>query len=920
VVAELKVEQLLHGYRSGHSQLAASIRLPPRDSELVTRLSDLSGSLSSGLKLDSYLTAYPLPSRTYFALARTWPDPEAPRAGCVLTHTILIPLDEWARIKHVRRFDKMFRNPRRDPNYKYDKPVDPSSQLSHATESASLTDLTGARTFVSRYFGKSVRPIVWFGIERPEDHLWSLLEHLWPNLRRMFASCTFSLQQRTLEDRPFDLLFAPSSVYSRFTKLSGEHIIEPLLERHRPEQSSEEWCDYWAQAMFSNEVGYPAGEDELEVWAELSDEPSAIRKLSLVHELRLRSSQSPTAGVGAIDVVESLARNPETALPLKREVLSDAINAAINSPSTEDAITTLGLIDDRLGREAFRPVSEKFRAQVSAAARRLTMLEPDIAIAASGTRLNDPVRDGDRSAFVNGVFSGLISLAETDPDQLTILKDHPELTNNLFEVMPSFAPVFLRVGGNEASRTVADWLLKSSDHESIRTTRRAIISTISKSSQEHLLYALLRDLPKPDIRETLGTLYERTNGFQGQAIRNVVADRLSSVNPQEVRAWASKINDWTDGLAQVVSTTYPQTKYGLELLLDSQEFSGEQKAEILVPMLRDQLSGGASYWLKDLVATDIRIIETLISWPQNSSKAREATLSKLLSEVSNIPIAQSSELLKAVMSFEERPVFDQLFDCAIRSAIRMYIGDSQNRPYLQSLMELHSAEKWFQRVPNSELAPLIYQESHQKPQSAARGWQWLASAPSIVYRRKPTLLLDLCDALLACVRQFMPGTVPSCMVHILKRSRSEDDDIGVHQELSGKLLKFSLDNTRFPLSSVVAEAFSDVYALMVQTSRRPSLFLSFLSTYEWDKGKELRATLVDTFWGSDWPPGDLAIAASRADILPKVFKRLHRRSSGDAYLTKMLRDLENRGDVHAENVATHLRTLIFNPDFYEEWD
>jgi hypothetical protein len=158
------------------------------------------------------------------------------------------------------------------------------------------------------------------------------------------------------------------------------------------------------------------------------------------------------------------------------------------------------------------------------------------------------------------------------------------------------------------------------------------------------------------------------------------------------------------------------------------------------------------------------------------------------------------------------------------------------------------------------------------------------------------------------------------MGNILKRSRSENEDISVHQELSGKLLKFSLDNTRYPLSSVVAEAFSDVYALMVETSRRPSLLFSPFTTYEGDKGKELRATLVDTFSGSGWPPGDLAIAASRADILPKVFKRLHRRSSGDAYLTAMLRDLENRSGATAEAVGTHLKTLISNPDFYEEWD
>ena len=112
-----QTHQLLHGYSSGHGQIAASIKLPVRDSELVTRMSDLSGSLSSGLQVESYLTVYPLPSRSFFAVARTWPDPDAPRAGCVLTHTLLIPAEAWGELANVRSLDALFRNPRLHPEY-----------------------------------------------------------------------------------------------------------------------------------------------------------------------------------------------------------------------------------------------------------------------------------------------------------------------------------------------------------------------------------------------------------------------------------------------------------------------------------------------------------------------------------------------------------------------------------------------------------------------------------------------------------------------------------------------------------------------------------------------------------------------------------------------------------------------------------
>ena len=278
--------QLLHGYRSGHGQIAASIKLPGRDSELITRLSDLSGSLSSGLQIEPYLTVYPLPSRQFFAIARTWPDLEAPRAGCVLTHTLLIPTEAWATLHDVRSLDSLFRNPHASPDYNFADPVNLRARSSDTAPHDLRLDLPRARSFVSRYFGQGLRPMVWFNSSEPEEYLWRLLEHLWPKLRSSFSSCTFSLQQRVLHDRPFDLLFAPSIVYARFTKLPPDQLIEPTAERKVPGSDIEPWSEYWARAFFSADPGLPTNESELPIWSELSEDPTAVRKLSLVHELR----------------------------------------------------------------------------------------------------------------------------------------------------------------------------------------------------------------------------------------------------------------------------------------------------------------------------------------------------------------------------------------------------------------------------------------------------------------------------------------------------------------------------------------------------------------------------------------------------------------------------------------------------------
>ena len=217
-MAAQEVQQLVHGYRRGHEQLAASIRLSPRDAELSTRLSDLSGNLSGAPKFDSYLTVYPLPSGDYFALGRTWLDPTATRSGCVLTHTLLVPTAVWVTLEEPRVLDGLFTFPSVDSINKCDAELTVPMHLL----SKSIPDLEGEQstlvTFVRQYFEDGTRPIIWVGQRNPEDILWPLLRGLWPKLRASFSACTFCLQPRALEDRPFEVMFCTSGGISQVSE------------------------------------------------------------------------------------------------------------------------------------------------------------------------------------------------------------------------------------------------------------------------------------------------------------------------------------------------------------------------------------------------------------------------------------------------------------------------------------------------------------------------------------------------------------------------------------------------------------------------------------------------------------------------------------------------------------------------------
>ncbi len=908
-----QVHQLLHGYRSGHGQISASIRLPDRDSELVTRLSDLSGSLSSGLQLDPYLTLYPLPSRKFFAVARTWPDPDAPRAGCVITHTLLFPVDVWASLKNVRRVNSYFRNPRSTPNHNFAETFRMPSVASAVDAAELRIDPAASKYFVSRYFGKGVRPIVWFNAEQPDEMLWRLLEHLWPGLRAVFSCCTFSLQQRTLEEGPFDLLFAPSAVYSRFTKLSPENLIEPGAGKKSA--PPETWSDYWAEALFAPGRQMPMSENELPVWNELGEDPTAVRKLFLIQELRNRAPQSPTAGVGAIDVVESLAHEPTEAVDLKRVVLVDAIKAASSAPP-EEALMSLRLIDDRLRRDSFRLVSEDVGKRLASAAAQVTARDPQAALEAGGGWLADSFTGG--SSFACGIISGLRDLATKNPSRLDALREHPDIAAEIFRQEPTFAATYLKVGGRAAPGILAEWLSSTRDFDTLRLIRKSVLPVLEPEHNEQVLAALLRDLHEEDVGETLAVLFRVTKEFADTNAQNIVSDQISAAYPDAVRHWASSSPVWSPGLGAVVAATYPQSRQGFDELLDSDEFSQPRKADVLAAAIRNQISYGRPYWLSEIISNDVRIVRILLGGAETTDPAE--TIIPLLLNETELPLAKEDDVLDSVFSFSGRPFFLQLIDATMRSLITCYIVDGRESPTMRRFEENSESSRWLQSVSASRLTDLVVKACYSGQAAVARAWMWIARAPRSLFERRSPVLPGLCDALLRFSYQSFPEGMEESFLQVLRRSSSESEQ-NVRQSLSAKMLRFSFDHVGFPLGGVVAETFADAYAVAIEEDHRSSSIFSVLfGSYNWDRGKDLRVSLIDAFLRSNWRPGDLAITASNAGILRKIFKRLHRRHEGDNYINGMLRDLYQRSDQRSVNVREQLESMANAPNFYEDWD
>ena len=97
MIAATKISQQIHGYQGGHGLLRGNVKLSREDQDLVDRLSDIAGPLRPSELFEPYLTTYPLPSDQYYVVARTWQDLDAPRAGCVLTSSMFVPMGVWER-------------------------------------------------------------------------------------------------------------------------------------------------------------------------------------------------------------------------------------------------------------------------------------------------------------------------------------------------------------------------------------------------------------------------------------------------------------------------------------------------------------------------------------------------------------------------------------------------------------------------------------------------------------------------------------------------------------------------------------------------------------------------------------------------------------------------------------------------------
>ncbi len=190
----------IHGYRSGHQLISNNIRLNRIDQDTIDRLSDISGPLKPGEVFSPYFTCYPLPSKEYFVIARTWQDLTVPRAGCVVTKSLIIPMKQWElRINIAGIFQVLF-NSSGDKDDSFNTIVSEYSFVP-AVVNSPINEL------VESLFLENRQPILLFDCFEAENITIRLYSIFWVSIKKLFQFAHFHCRKEVSKE---DLLICYS--------------------------------------------------------------------------------------------------------------------------------------------------------------------------------------------------------------------------------------------------------------------------------------------------------------------------------------------------------------------------------------------------------------------------------------------------------------------------------------------------------------------------------------------------------------------------------------------------------------------------------------------------------------------------------------------------------------------------------------
>ena len=298
----MRIEQALYGeVRGGHSLRAAS-GTEDLAGELTSRL-DLPDTAPLGVNWFSFYSGFPHKDRYIFA--RTTSDSGASRAGMVLSHALIAPLDELVVVDDLRSLVDLF--DRWDNQQLTDLAVldVTPAQGTIPPATADLADTTAVLAL------RGSGPVVRLGLEGFDELVVALWARLWPSIRRGFAF-RLSFGPGDLVETPSPaLVCTPASLAPRW---SGFRVVGAI-----PTQGTESL----ATSLLRGESGGQAlRQFAKDIGASLATFPD-VQLLERAYVFRTKAPKTVEPLIAAVRLVERLSPDPSTGPDGKHLLIAD---------------------------------------------------------------------------------------------------------------------------------------------------------------------------------------------------------------------------------------------------------------------------------------------------------------------------------------------------------------------------------------------------------------------------------------------------------------------------------------------------------------------------------------------------------------------------------------------------------------------
>lgn len=861
----ISVETQIHGYRQGHQLLASSCSLPKADQAIVDRLSDVAGPLRPGERFEPYLSAYPLPSEVFFVLARTWQDLSVPRAGCVRTLSLLIPMHAWETARGLQSFLEL---------------LNPASFPSQAN-AFSLGDTTSvtlpeappfrASELLEAIFLEDTKPVALFEAPEPELIAVRLLTALWPTLRRRFALSTFALSPRKIEGRGFNLVFAPKDARPKFADWPGRRIDARAGQgaRHR-------WTGEIVERVFHAPTPWLLSKTELGlIGSDDSATPAALRIALLWDELLAKLAQSPSAALGLLDIANSKMQSNSDVVLALRPVLADAAQRAAASLPPAEAWDLIGAMVRKIHGtrldDAFPAVARATTTLAAKAPAGATALLDQSNGVDSIERLAPAIAAGLASHFGSSAEKALVaSKASTFAQLIAANQDLARTAVTRVPLLERFA-----IGLTEL------------DTAQFVAFRDAVLDFVVVDEQLVLARPLISSLDKADLLAEVRRL----------AMANaLVADSFLPLIVRRARD-TSSIGDLRETLLNLAPSS------GRDRLISL----------TLQPIVEDVR------WL----LTEPRLVRNL-ALQLLCSLMRSAGFEQFHSVMSDADLARTLVEIFADGAHDllERAVHDvQLpLEIFVAAVLRLLPLVSEND---RSRLSRHALDRCLpNHFPGEEIVTLttLLEALGTKLDGAwavrrglergvpasvvSRNLGIFDQAPKSARSRIVEAVLEIAQVLADRSSMDLDEPAANACAHLFWDAQTINQTALVRS--SAELLPNLLRAERAPISALIASTFPVVYRELAKKGNVPDI-LRIFPFFDWDRCKAARRELVDAFLSSPaWHPRDLALAACRAADVPRILKRVGKAYGGEAYIQRLSNDLSQLPDPCREKV---LRTI-----------